>query len=259
MGSDIGTLAKPGPVRGKARIHLNAAHIWDPATWMSPRPGIKVRELYGADDGYRISLVRYASGARVPRHLHTGDEHAYVLEGSVHDEAGEFPVGSYLMRPQGTRHEMWSERGALVLSHRLGPIRFLGGWRPGPPPASEGAPAGAKSVSFPADRLPTAINAAVDSPEWELLRPGVRVLSLFEGPPGNYKSALLRYLPGKGIPTHIHMGDEHIYILAGTQEDDSGSYGAGTYVHNPTGTTHRVWSEEGCLALIHWRAPVHFI
>lgn len=251
MGSDIGTLANPR-TRGKARIHLDAASIWNSASWSSPRPGIKVRELYGSDDGYRISLVRYAQGARVPLHHHAGDEHTYVLEGAVRDASGEFPVGSFLMRPQDSRHETWSERGALVLMHRLGPIRFLGGWRPDPLPSPEAA-------SFPADRLPTAINAAADSPEWEVLRPGVRILPLFEGPPGNYKAALLRYLPGAGVPAHVHMGDEHIYVLAGAQEDESGSYGAGAYVHNPTGTSHRVWSEEGCLALIHWRAPVHFI
>jgi anti-sigma factor ChrR (cupin superfamily) len=91
------------------------------------------------------------------------------------------------------------------------------------------------------------------------MRPGLRILPLFEGPPGNYKTALLRYHPGTSLPAHVHMGDEHIYILAGAQEDESGLYGAGAYVHNPTGTSHRVWSEEGCLALIHWRAPVRFL
>ncbi len=24
-------------------------------------------------------------------------------------------------------------------------------------------------------------------------------------------------------------------------------------------TAHRVWSEEGCLALVHWRAPMRFL
>jgi anti-sigma factor ChrR (cupin superfamily) len=252
MGTETGIPARPRPPGGKARIHLDAAGVWHPEAWLSPRPGIKVRELYGADDGYRISLVRYAAGARVPEHVHSGDEHTYVLEGAVRDASGEFPVGAYLMRPQGSRHGLWSERGALVLTHRLGPIRFLNGFRPAPPP-----PAGGEA--FPADRLPTADNAAADSPEWETLRPGVRILSLFEGPPGDYKTALLRYQPGATVPAHVHLGDEHIHILAGAQEDESGAYAAGSYVHNPAGTAHRVWSEEGCLALIHWRAPVRFL
>jgi anti-sigma factor ChrR (cupin superfamily) len=258
MGTESGTLLKPRGARAKGRIHLDAASIWRPESWQSPRPGIKVRELFGADDGYRISLVRYSQGARVPEHVHTGDEHTYVLEGAVSDASGEFPVGSYLMRPQGSRHGMWSERGALVLTHRLGPLRFLGGFRPfGPhfPPA----PPTPDGTVFPADRLPNALNTAADSPEWEAMRPGLRILPLFEGPPGNYKTALLRYNPGTALPAHVHLGDEHIYILAGAQEDESGAYGAGAYVHNPTGTSHRVWSEEGCLALIHWRAPVRFL
>jgi anti-sigma factor ChrR (cupin superfamily) len=259
MGTEAGTLSKPRSVRGQARIHLDAAGIWRAEAWLSPRPGVKVRELFGADDGYRISLVRYSPGARVPEHIHNGDEHTYVLEGAIRDISGEFPVGSYLMRPQGSRHGVWSERGALVLTHRLGPIRFLGGFRPAAafsPPLLPPFPIGA---GFPGDRLPTALNTAVDSPEWEAMRPGLRILPLFEGPPGNYKSALLRYDPGTALPAHVHMGDEHIYILAGAQEDESGMYGAGAYVHNPTGTSHRVWSEEGCLALIHWRAPVSFL
>lgn len=253
MEKETGIMAKPRLQRAPMRIHLDAASVWNAAAWLSPRPGIQVRELYGSDDGYRISLVRYAAGAHVPDHLHTGDEHTYVLEGGLRDAAGEFTVGSYQMRPRGSRHEMWSERGALVLMHRLGPIRFLGGWQPGPRPSSP------EAVSFPSDRMPNAVNTAADSPEWEILRPGVRILSLFEGPPGDYKAALLRYRPGAAVPSHIHMGDEHIYILSGGQEDESGSYGAGAYVRNPNGSTHRVWSEEGCLALIHWRAPLRFL
>lgn len=259
MGTEAGTLSRPRGARAKSRIHLDAAAIWRTEAWLSPRPGIKVRELYGADDGYRISLVRYSAGARVPEHIHMGDEHTYVLEGTVRDAAGEFPVGSYLMRPEGSRHSVWSERGALVLTHRLGPIRFMGGFRPAPSHSQPPFPPLPEGAGYPADRLPTALNTAVDSPEWEAMRPGLRILPLFEGPPGNYKTALLRYRPGTTLPAHVHMGDEHIYILAGAQEDESGAYLAGAYVHNPTGTTHRVWSEEGCLALIHWRAPVRFL
>lgn len=237
----------------RVRAHLDFAGIWNQGVWLTPRPGIKVRELYQADDGYRISMVRYAPGAKVPEHLHTGDEHSYVIEGSVRDASGEYAAGSYMLNPIGSKHGIWSDRGALLLTHRLGPIRFLSGWRPGPEAAME-------DQGYPGDRTTVLIDTGAEAgAAWESLLQGVQIMSMFEGAPGNYKTALVRYRPGASIPAHIHLGDEHVYILSGCQEDEFGSYDAGAYVYNPTGTTHRVWSEEGCLALIHWRAPIRFL
>lgn len=242
----------------RMRFHLDMASVWAEDVWLAPRPGIRIREMYQSDDGYRISLVRYAPGAKVPEHLHSADEHTYVIEGSVKDAFGTYGPGSYMMNPMGSRHRMWSDKGALVITHRLGPIRFLSGWKPGPAGWAEaGMPSAvAASADRPSVSLDTGISRAS---AWEELRPGVSIMSLFEGPPGNYKTALVRYRPGASVPVHVHMGDEHVYILSGCQEDEYGSYETGGYVHNPVGTGHRVWSEEGCLALIHWRAPIRFL
>lgn len=237
----------------RVRFHLDFTTVWKGGAWLAPRPGIKVRELYQADDGYRISLARYAPGAKVPDHLHTADEHSYVLEGSIKDASGEHFAGSYLLSPAGSRHRVRSDRGALVLTHRLGPIRFLGGWSPGPaaPPESRG---------FPEDRAIVMIETGAEKgAEWEELRPGIQIMSLFEGAPGDYKTALMRFRPGASLPAHIHLGDEHVYMLSGCQEDEYGSYEAGGHVYNPIGTAHRVWSEEGCLVLTHWRAPIRYL
>lgn len=252
--------SKPRPAPdSRARIHLESESIRGQGPWMAPRPGIKVRELYQSGDSYRISMVRYAPGAKVPEHVHTGDEHSYVLEGSVRDAAGEYPAGSYLLSPMGSRHAVWSDRGALVLTHRLGPIRFLSGWRPGQeaPKEGRGAP---QLYQLTQDRESLLIDTGSETgAAWEALCPGVQIMSMFEGSPGNYKTALVRYRPGSSIPAHIHLGDEHVYVLSGCQEDEYDSYDAGAYIYNPMGTTHRVWSEEGCLALIHWRAQILFL
>jgi anti-sigma factor ChrR (cupin superfamily) len=238
---------------GKVRFHLNFAGIWNEGVWLAPRPGIKVRELFQSDDGYRISMVRYAPGSKVPDHLHTGDEHTYVLEGSLRDSAGEYRAGAYLMSPMGSHHRVWSDRGALVITHRLGPVRFLSGWAPGPEAPPEGR-------GFPGERMPITVETgAGQGAVWEELCMGIEIMSLFEGHPGTYKTALLRYHPGSAMPAHIHLGDEHAYILSGCQEDEYGSYDAGGYIYNPIGTAHRVWSEEGCLALLHWRAPFRYL
>jgi anti-sigma factor ChrR (cupin superfamily) len=87
-------------------------------------------------------------------------------------------------------------------------------------------------------------------------RDGVEIARLHEGPPS---VALLRYAPGAGVPAHRHAGLETILVLEGTQSDDRGTYGTGALVMNPAGTTHRVWSDPGCVVLIQWTLPVEFL
>ena len=40
------------------------------------------------------------------------------------------------------------------------------------------------------------------------------------------------------------------------QSDETGDYGAGTYIVNAAGTEHSVWSDTGCVVLIQWDRPV---
>ena len=79
---------------------------------------------------------------------------------------------------------------------------------------------------------------------------------LHDGPPS---VALLRYAPGAGVPAHLHRGLETILVLQGTQSDERGQYPEGSLVLNPEGTSHRVWSEDGCVVLIQWTLPVEFL
>lgn len=94
---------------------------------------------------------------------------------------------------------------------------------------------------------------------WPLLREGVRILVLDEGLDGSGRIALLRYDPGASVPRHIHRGRETIYVLEGSQEDDTGTHGAGTWLSNPPGTHHSIRSPNGCLVLIQWSLPVEFL
>ena len=68
--------------------------------------------------------------------------------------------------------------------------------------------------------------------------------------------ALLKYEAGAVVPRHRHEGLETILVLHGTQSDESGDYGAGTYIVNAAGTEHSVWSDTGCVVLIQWDRPV---
>ena len=95
---------------------------------------------------------------------------------------------------------------------------------------------------------------------WTELRPGVDEHRLYGPADGTGSSAsILRYRPGARVPRHAHTGHEHIYVLAGSQRDERGTYGVGTLVVNPPGTSHEVASDEGCTVLIVWERPVDFV
>lgn len=95
--------------------------------------------------------------------------------------------------------------------------------------------------------------------EWPELGPGVRQKILRDGPLPGERTSLLSYVPGARVPWHRHGGDETILVLEGAQGDETGSYHAGSWLINREGTEHSVSSPQGCLVLIHWRAPVVFL
>lgn len=102
-------------------------------------------------------------------------------------------------------------------------------------------------------------NRLRESDDWESFLPGVDAQWLYNAGNGGPAAALLRHHPGAHVPLHEHVGYEHILILEGEQSDDLGSYPAGTFVINPPGSKHRLYSEEGCLALLIYNKPVRFL
>lgn len=91
---------------------------------------------------------------------------------------------------------------------------------------------------------------------WQPFREGVDIAPILTGEPA---VALLRYAPGSGVPSHRHRGLETILVLEGEQSDERGTYAAGSLILNPEGSSHRVWSEPGCVVLIQWTRPVEFL
>ncbi len=120
-------------------------------------------------------------------------------------------------------------------------------------PRSSGAPgsivvADLRRVVAEADLLP-----------WLPFRAGIEIHTLYDsGDPQGPSSALLRYAPGASVPRHTHVGYEHIYVLAGSQEDERGQYATGAFVINLPGSAHAVRSPGGCLVLAVWEKPVRF-
>jgi len=99
----------------------------DAMDWLPmPPEGITAKPLYGSDDfPERMSLIRFAPGARSPDHAHPAGEEIFVVEGSLEDEHGRYPTGTWLRQPPGSRHAPWSDEGCVlyVKSGHLGELR----------------------------------------------------------------------------------------------------------------------------------------
>ena len=86
--------------------------------WMpSPMPGVerKMLDRMGDEVARATTIVRYAPGSRFSAHVHDGGEEYLVLEGVFQDEHGDFPTGTYVRNPPGSRHAPRSDMGATIL------------------------------------------------------------------------------------------------------------------------------------------------
>ena len=72
-----------------------------------------------------VALLRYAPGAGVPRHRHTGLETIFVLDGSQRDEKGTYAAGSVVLNPAGSVHSVWSDEGCVLMIEWERPVRML--------------------------------------------------------------------------------------------------------------------------------------
>lgn len=91
---------------------------------------------------------------------------------------------------------------------------------------------------------------------WEPFREGIEIHWIYRQPDAA-GAALLRYAPGASLQRHVHAGIEHILVLRGSQSDDNGEYRRGSLLINAPGTSHAVYSAEGCVVLAIWEKAVH--
>lgn len=94
--------------------------------WETFRPGVTAHWLYKEEGGGASAvLLKYEPGARVALHEHTGYEHMYVLDGDEYDEYGEYPAGSFVINPPGTKHSPGSHGGCIALLIYEKAVRFV--------------------------------------------------------------------------------------------------------------------------------------
>lgn len=103
--------------------------------------------------------------------------------------------------------------------------------------------------------VPDLINGGWNSLDFVPFREGIEIAKILEGEPA---LAILRYQPGATVPAHRHPAPETVLVLEGSQTDDNGHYPTGTLIVNTTGSSHNVWSTDGCVVLVQWAKPIEF-
>ena len=192
-------------------------------------PGVEHCVLARLDDegGRETSIVRYAAGART----HGGSVEFLLLSGSVHDQGGDYPEGTYVRNPNGTARESWAGPQGAVL--------FV------------------KRHQFAAnDTQRVVIDTRAEG--WHQgLVPGLTVLPLHEH--GPERVALVRWAPLTRFRPHQHWGGEEILVLDGVFEDEHGVYPKGSWLRSPHRSEHHPFTgPDGALIFVktgHLGAP----
>ena len=87
------------------------------------RDGVEISEIKTGIPA--VAVLRYQPKASIPYHMHRGLETIIILEGVQSDEFGDYPTGSVILNPEGTKHSVWSTEGCVVLIHWQKPVRFI--------------------------------------------------------------------------------------------------------------------------------------
>ena len=98
------------------RLKLAIMHSTQLPWMQSPEQGVERRmlERIGDEVALATSIVRYHPGAKFSSHTHDLGEEFFVLEGTIADEQGEYPAGTYVRNPPGSSHAPFSNEGCTI-------------------------------------------------------------------------------------------------------------------------------------------------
>lgn len=189
----------------------------------SPMAGVwrKKLEREAAEHGQVTSVVRYEPGMHFSPHKHPLGEEIFVLEGVFSDEHGDYPAGTYLRNPPGSRHAPFSDEGCVIF---------------------------VKLNQFDETDL-TTVRLDTRSTPWQPgLVDGLSVMPLHSHLTEH--TALVRWAPGTVFQRHVHPGGEEIFVLDGCFADECGEYPQGIWLRNAPYSDHAPFSETGCTILV---------
>ncbi len=196
--------------------------------WEPMAPTIKLKALWSdSATKRRAQLTRFEPGATLPMHRHVGDELLYVIEGAISDESGTLAAGSVGYRPNGCVHSVASKTGATLFAIITGGIETASEIGSAPP-----------SQTIVLSDLPWADTIA-----------GVRHKAIWSDKATKRRAVLVRFDAGARLGLHRHVGDELIFVIEGSNADESGEVMTGDMNYRPNGCVHSVTSRNGATVL----------
>jgi anti-sigma factor ChrR (cupin superfamily) len=185
----------------------------------SPQPGVERRMLdrIGGEVARATSLVRYAPASAFPEHAHALGEEFLVLDGVFSDEHGDYPAGTYVRNPPGSRHAPRTGPGCTILVK----LRQMS-------PGERGrVVVDTRRATFAASETP-----------------GLTRLTLYTDEASGEQVALERLAPGARLGLYDCPGGEEVLVLHGELMDGTAKHRAGAWIRSPAGA-RRVWATTG--------------
>lgn len=185
----------------------------------SPLAGVERQMLdrIGDELARATSLVRYAPGSQFSAHAHPGGEEFLVLDGVFSDERGDYPAGTYVRNPIGSRHTPFSREGCTIF---------------------------VKLMQFAADDTAEVV---VDSRNADWLPAqagGPSELRLHQH--GSERVLMQHWQPGTQGGRCGYPAGAELLVLEGSLQDERGAYPAGSWLRCPPRFAHTPFSSEGC-------------
>ncbi|MTI16636.1 cupin [Rhodobacteraceae bacterium RKSG542] len=194
------------------RVVVHAPQVdWHP----SPMKGVDRKPLdrLGDEVARATSIVRYAKGSRFSEHVHDGGEEFIVLSGVFQDEHGDYPAGSYVRNPPGTRHSPYSKEGCEL---------FVKLWQ-----------------FDPSDKKSINLNMNDVEAEPDGLRAGVSVVPLFEN---NFEDVRLEIWEPHSKTYFFAQAGAELLVLEGELYEGGDMLKAGSWLRLPPNYEAKVLS-----------------
>ena len=194
--------------------------------WTALAPTAKAKVLWIDRDKTPGAVDPFRAGSDSPDASSCGHQLLYVIEGAIADEHGTTTSGNVGYRPNGCVHSVSSKNGATVLAI------LNGGISPRLTPLARRhrkTSTSARSLGRCDRRNPPK--------------------AIWHDSQTKRRAALVRFDPGAQLPRHKHVGNELIFVIEGSNADESGEVLAGNFNYRPDGCLHTVSSKNGATIL----------
>lgn len=191
--------------------------------WLpSPLLGVERKPLAreNAESGHATSIVKYQPGASFSEHSHPFGEEIYVIAGVFSDEHGDYPAGTYLRNPPGSKHAPFSKQGCTLF---------------------------VKLNQFSKSDTEV-VRVNTHTSDWQVGHGGLEVMPLHQFE--TQHTALVKWPAGERFKPHRHFGGEEILVLSGEFKDEHGSYPTLTWLRSPHLSEHHPFVDEETVILV---------